>query len=47
MISTLAATFAVLYDLFLDPIAVYLGIWIWREPGPFFGVPLRNFPGGG
>ena len=44
-ISTLTATFAVLYDLYLDPIAVHLGIWIWSNPGPWFGVPIGNFVG--
>jgi len=45
IISILAATFAVMYDLFLDPIAVHLGIWTWHMGGPWYGVPISNFVG--
>jgi putative membrane protein len=36
---------AMLIDLVLDPAAVNLGFWNWREPGFFYGVPLVNFLG--
>lgn len=41
----LTALFAMTVDLVLDPAAVYLGFWNWREPGFFYGVPLVNFLG--
>ncbi len=43
--SILTGIFAVLYDLFLDPVAVSLGIWVWSVEGQWFGVPIRNFVG--
>lgn len=36
---------AMMIDLVLDPAAVNLGFWNWREPGFFYGVPLVNFLG--
>lgn len=36
---------AMLIDLVLDPAAVNLGFWNWREAGFFYGVPLINFIG--
>jgi putative membrane protein len=39
------AFLAMSVDLVLDPAAVYLGFWEWREPGFFYGVPLVNFLG--
>jgi putative membrane protein len=36
---------AMLIDLVLDPAAVNLGFWNWREAGFFYGVPLVNFLG--
>lgn len=36
---------AMLIDLVLDPAAVNLGFWNWREPGFFYGVPIVNFLG--
>lgn len=35
----------VLIDLVIDPGAFALGIWIWKHPGIFYGVPLQNFFG--
>jgi bisanhydrobacterioruberin hydratase len=43
--SALTAVFAMAVDLVLDPAAVHLGFWNWREPGFFYGVPLINFLG--
>lgn len=41
----LTAVFATAIDLVLDPAAVHLGFWNWREPGFFYEVPLINFIG--
>jgi uncharacterized membrane protein len=41
-----AAAFAVLLDLFIDPVAVVVGYWAWRVPGTvYYGIPLLNFVG--
>jgi len=32
-------------DLFMDPIQVKAGAWIWIEGGAYFGVPVGNFVG--
>jgi len=32
-------------DLFMDPIEVYKGSWIWLDGGPYFGIPIGNFVG--
>ena len=37
---------AVLLDLFLDPIAVLAGYWLWLvESSVYYGIPLLNFVG--
>jgi putative membrane protein len=36
---------AMLIDVVLDPAAVKLGFWNWRDPGFFYEVPLVNFGG--
>jgi putative membrane protein len=33
------------WDLFLDPQMVRWGLWVWNQPGPYFGIPLVNFAG--
>lgn len=34
------------WDLILDPLmSGELGVWVWTEPGPYFGVPMQNFVG--
>lgn len=43
--SALAAAGVVACDLALDPIAVSVGLWTWRTPGPYYGIPLLNFAG--
>jgi uncharacterized membrane protein len=41
-----AAIIAVLLDLFIDPVAVAIGYWVWRVPGTvYYGIPLLNFVG--
>lgn len=44
-VAILTGIFAVIYDLFLDPIAVYLGIWSWNCGGPWYDIPIGNFIG--
>ena len=39
------ALLLVLIDLVIDPGAFALGIWIWKHPGNFYGVPFQNFLG--
>jgi putative membrane protein len=42
----LAAVVAVSLDLFVDPVAVAVGYWVWRVPGNvYYGIPLLNFVG--
>ena len=33
------------WDLFLDPQMVSNGLWVWHQPGAYFGIPLLNFAG--
>ncbi|MDG6243803.1 MAG: carotenoid biosynthesis protein [Methanolobus sp.] len=44
-IAILTTLLLLLADLVLDPAAVALQFWIWKEPGIFYGVPLMNFIG--
>jgi len=42
----IAAFIMVMWDLIMDPIASTVrSQWVWRNPGPYFGVPLTNFFG--
>lgn len=43
----LIATFVmVMWDLCIDPLASTLGsLWVWKERGVYFGVPLQNYFG--
>ncbi|SFC22121.1 carotenoid biosynthesis protein [Tropicimonas isoalkanivorans] len=42
----LAAVVAVLLDLFIDPIAVAAGYWVWTKPANvYYEIPLLNFVG--
>jgi uncharacterized membrane protein len=37
---------AVLVDLFIDPMAVAIGYWVWSVEGSvYYGIPLLNFVG--
>jgi carotenoid biosynthesis protein len=41
-----AGIIAVCLDLFIDPVAVVAGYWVWLVPGEvYFGIPLLNFVG--
>jgi len=33
------------FDLFMDPIVVHRGGWVWAEQGAYFGIPIGNFIG--
>jgi uncharacterized membrane protein len=36
----------VMFDLFIDPIAVAAGYWVWFKPGRiYYGIPLLNYVG--
>jgi uncharacterized membrane protein len=42
----LTAVIAVVFDLFIDPVAVKAGYWIWFKPGAiYYGIPLLNYVG--
>jgi putative membrane protein len=41
-ISALALT---AWDLFLDPQMVAWGLWVWEDPGSYFGIPWHNYLG--
>jgi uncharacterized membrane protein len=33
------------WDLFLDPQMTQWELWVWNQPGAYFGIPLVNFLG--
>ena len=39
VLASLTAIFMVLFDVLLEPSAIYLGYWIWRDVSP----PLQNY----
>lgn len=41
----LSALVLVAVDLVLDPAAVFLSIWVWVNPGPYYGIPISNYTG--
>lgn len=44
MLISAAPLLIVLFDLLLEPFAVYiLGYWTWLEYGPYYNVPSTNF----
>ena len=45
-VPTLTAIIAVLLDLFIDPVAVKTGYWVWFVKGMvYYDIPLLNFVG--
>jgi len=42
---SLSALAMTAWDLFLDPMMVTWGIWVWHNPSGFFGIPWINFLG--
>lgn len=45
VVAVLASLVMTAWDLPMDPVMVRDGHWIWTEPGPWLGVPLRNYVG--
>lgn len=43
--SAVAAMVITAWDTVMDPSMTAAGYWIWRHPGPYFGVPLHNYAG--
>ena len=42
----LTAIIAVVFDLFVDPVAVEAEYWVWFKPGSvYYGIPLLNYVG--
>jgi len=42
----LTAVIAVAIDMFIDPVAVAAGYWVWlKEANLYYGIPLLNFVG--
>lgn len=39
------ALFALATDVVLDPALTRMSVWVWDNPGSFYGVPLLNFAG--
>lgn len=45
-VSLLTGLIAVVLDLFIDPVAVAAGYWVWFVEGTvYYGIPLLNFVG--
>lgn len=42
LVSALAFT---AWDLFLDPQMVMWNLWVWEQPGGYFGIPWTNYLG--
>ncbi|MCK0506629.1 carotenoid biosynthesis protein [Aromatoleum anaerobium] len=40
-----AGLLATVIDLVCDPAFVSLGVWVWAEPGAWFGIPWDNYVG--
>lgn len=46
VVGFIAWRFSAALDLFLDPIAVLVGYWVWLvESSVYYGIPLLNFVG--
>ncbi|MCE0721697.1 MULTISPECIES: carotenoid biosynthesis protein [Legionella] len=46
LVPLIAAFIMVMWDVCMDPLSstVY-SLWVWRDGGPYFGVPLQNYFG--
>ena len=44
-IAFFASILGITYDLFTDPVATALKVWVWSYEGPWYGVPTPNFIG--
>lgn len=46
LFALVGACWLVAIDLVIDPVAVYpMKIWIWEDPGHYYGIPFENFLG--
>ncbi len=46
LVPFIATFIMVMWDLTVDPISSTLqGLWVWHNPGAYFGVPLSNYFG--
>jgi uncharacterized membrane protein len=43
--AVVAAAAFTAWDLYLDPQMVARGLWVWEQPGVYFGVPWVNYAG--
>ncbi len=43
--AALSALALTAWDLYLDPQMVAKGLWVWEQPGGYFGIPWVNFLG--
>ena len=43
--AAVAAAAFTAWDLYLDPQMVARGLWVWEQPGVYFGVPWVNYAG--
>jgi len=41
----LGAVVATAWDVVADPQMARTNLWVWEQPGEFFGVPVQNFAG--
>ena len=41
----MGAVVATAWDVVGDPQMVRTGLWVWEQPGAFFGAPVHNFVG--
>ena len=41
----IGAIVATAWDVVGDPQMARTGLWVWKQPGEFFGVPVHNFAG--
>lgn len=45
LFATTSAGAITAWDLLLDPQMVQWGLWVWEQPGIYFGIPLLNYFG--
>lgn len=43
--ASLGGLYIMAADFIIDPLGSGAAVWLWHEPGPYFGVPLANFAG--
>lgn len=46
LVPLIASCVMVMWDLCMDPLcSTIASLWVWRDGGPYFGVPLQNYFG--